>query len=371
MLKKTRIDVAKETGNKQIPWEHSSLMTDFYFADSGGAVITEPVAEKESSLIVQPDVSDATVWINDKKMGTGTLNFRQIQPGIHRIKVERDGYLPYQTSVEIKEGETKELPVYLAKPEPKPEPVAESVSPGKKIINSIGMEFVYIPPGTFMMGSPENEPGRENDEKQHRVTLTKSFYMQTTEVTQGQWKAVMGNNPSYFKNCGDNCPVEQVSWNDVQDFMEKLKLKDGRTYRLPTEAEWEYACRAGSDTPFVFGNCASADQANYNGDYPLSGCSKGKYRGQTIPVASFTPNAWGLYDMHGNICEWCQDWYGNYLSDSVTDPIGSPSGSTRVARGGRWNDYAKFCRSANRYKNSSGNRNNFLGIRLVLPSGRQ
>ncbi len=366
MLKKTRIDVARETGNKQIPWEHSSLMTDFYFT---------PAPEKESSLIVRPDVSDATVWINDKKMGTGTLNFRQIQPGVYRIKVERDGYLPYQTPLEIKEGEAKELPVYLAKPEPEPEPVPESVSPEKKIINSIGMEFVYIPPGTFMMGSPENGPGRDRDEKQHRVTLTKGFYMQTTEVTQGQWKAVMGNNPSYFENCGDNCPAERVSWDDVQVFIEKLNRKDGRNYRLPTEAEWEYACRAGSGTPFVFGKCLSADQANYNGKYPckypLFGCPKGEYRGKSVPVASFTPNAWGLYDMQGNAVEWCQDWYGDYPSGSVTDPAGPSSGSRRVGRGGGWNDGAAYCRSANRIRYSPDSRNDSLGFRPILPAGQQ
>jgi formylglycine-generating enzyme required for sulfatase activity len=173
------------------------------------------------------------------------------------------------------------------------------------------------------------------------VTLTKGFYMQSTEVTQGQWKAVMGNNPSYFKNCGDDCPVEQVSWNDVQEFIRKLNRREGgNKYRLPTESEWEYVARAGTDIPFAFGRCLSTDQANYDGNYPLSECSKGEYRQRTISVASFKPNSWGLYDMHGNVWEWCQDWYGDYPSGSATDPSGSSGGSYRVLRGGGWNDDA-------------------------------
>jgi formylglycine-generating enzyme required for sulfatase activity len=198
----------------------------------------------------------------------------------------------------------------------------ESAYP-KRITNSLGMEFVYIEPGEFMMGSPEDEPGRSKNETQHRVTLTKGFYMQTTQVTQGQWKAVMGNNPSRFKDGGDNCPLEKVSWDDTQAFIKKVnQLEKTDRYRLPTEAEWEYACRAGTTKFFFFGNCLSTDQANYNGNYPLEGCPKGEYREKTVPVASFDPNAWGLYDMHGNVYEWCQDWYGDYPTETVTDPAG-------------------------------------------------
>ncbi|GBC60255.1 hypothetical protein DENIS_1206 [Desulfonema ishimotonii] len=169
------------------------------------------------------------------------------------------------------------------------------------VTNALGMNFVFIQPGTFMMGSPEDEPGRDDDETLHKITLTNGFYMQTTTVTQGQWKAVMGNNPSYFKECGDNCPVESVSWDDAQAFIVKLGQSGSDGYRLPTEAEWEYACRAGTDTPFAFGKCLSTDQANYDGDYPLQGCPKGKYRKKPVPVASFDPNDFGLYDMHGNV----------------------------------------------------------------------
>jgi len=242
---------------------------------------------------------------------------------------------------------------------------AKAAGPEQKITNSLGMTFVFIKPGTFMMGSPSGETGRFDNETQHQVTLTRGFYMQTTEVTQGQWQAAMGSNPSYFKNCGSDCPVEQVSWNDAQEFIRRLNQKEsGNSYRLPTEAEWEYAARAGTTTPFNTGNCLSTDQANYNGEYPLSGCSKGEYRKTTVRAGAFSPNAWGLYDMHGNVWEWCQDWKGDYPSGSVTDPSGSLSGSYRVNRGGSWYSDARNCRSAYRYFSAPGYRNYGLGFRL-------
>ena len=191
--------------------------------------------------------------------------------------------------------------------------------------------------------------------------------MQTTEVTQGQWKAVMGNNPSRFKDCGDNCPVENVSWNDIQEFIRKLDNKDSSNkYSLPTEAQWEYAARAGTRTPFYFGKCLSTDLANYDGNYPMSDCSKGKYRERPVSVTSFSPNKWGLYNMHGNVYEWCHDWKGDYSSGSVTDPEGPLSGSYRVFRGGSWYDCAEFCRSAYRFWDVPVYRGFNLGFRLVL-----
>lgn len=228
-------------------------------------------------------------------------------------------------------------------------------------------EFVYIQPGTFIMGSQPNEPGQTHDEKQHSVTLTKGFYMQATEVTQGEWEAVMGNNPSYFKNCGNDCPVEQVSWNDVQEFLKELNqhVGHGTTYRLPTESEWEYAARAGTDTPFSYGKCLSTDQANYEGSSPLPRCPKGKDRQSTIPVASLLPNPWGLYDMHGNVFEWCQDFIGGYPSGSVTNPIGESRAHGRVVRGGDYSGWAKHCRSARRGYFFPDTKKKGLGFRLV------
>lgn len=235
----------------------------------------------------------------------------------------------------------------------------------KPITNSIGMKFVYIPPGTFMMGSPENEPGRYPLESpQHKVTLTRGFYMQTTEVTQGQWKLVMDNNPSYFKDCGDNCPVDTVSWNDAQSFIRKLNEKEGMSkYRLPTEAEWEYAARAGTTTAYYWGNDSDCSKANY-GNGNSSEC-KGKHPGRTMPVGSFSPNVLGLYDMIGNVWDWVQDWYGDYPSGSVSDPTGPDKGSIYVLRGGGWDDLNRDCRMARRFGAESTARANGIGFRLV------
>ncbi len=235
-------------------------------------------------------------------------------------------------------------------------------------VNGVSFKMVRIPAGEFMMGSPSNEPGRDSDETQHRVRISKDFWMGRTEVTQGLWKAVMGSNPSHFSNCGDDCPVEKVSWNDCQEFIRKLNgMVSGGNFRLPTEAEWEYACRAGTTTPFNTGRCLNGDQANYDGSNPLSGCSKGEYRKRTVKAGSFSPNAWGLFDMHGNVWEWCEDWYGNYPSGSVTDPKGASSGSNRVFRGGSWNLSARNCRSALRGRYDPGYRFYNYGFRLALP----
>lgn len=219
------------------------------------------------------------------------------------------------------------------------------------VTNSIGMRFAWCPPGTFQMGSPPDEDLRSDDEVQHKVILTKSFYLGVHEVTQSQWQTVMGNNPSKFK--GDNLPVESVSWNDCQDFCQKMGQLDGKHYRLPSEAEWEYACRAGTTTPFSFGEMIGTNQANYNHE-------------QTTPVGSYPANAWGLFDMHGNVSEWCQDSYGPYISSYLKDPQRRNSGENRVLRGGSWNNRPGRCRSAYRYERTPGYRLDYVGFRVVL-----
>jgi formylglycine-generating enzyme required for sulfatase activity/predicted Ser/Thr protein kinase len=223
--------------------------------------------------------------------------------------------------------------------------------PPPEIENSIGMTLVYIKPGTFLMGSPEAEHGRDSsDERQHRVTLTKGFYMSTTLVSQKQWKAVMGanNNPSPAQ--GDNLPVASVTWEQAREFCERLSARENRTYRLPTEAEWEYACRAGTTSPFWCGETITTDQANFNGKYPYRPKDpEGQYRQWPTPVSAFAPNAFGLRDMHGNLFQWCADWYArDYPAGEVQDPRGPDDGHKRVMRGGSWHRSAKTARSAAR-----------------------
>ena len=237
--------------------------------------------------------------------------------------------------------------------------------PPKNFTNSIGMKFVWIAPGNFMMGSQKEEKERQANETQHKVTLSKGFYMGVYTVTQEEWLAMMGNNPSYFK--GDkNLPVDSVSWNDCQTFIKTLREKDKKLYRLPTEAEWEFACRAGTKTPFYIGETISTDQANYNGNFTYGTGKKGIYREKTTPVGSFPANAWGLYDMHGNVFEWCQDWYSVYPEKDIVDPQGPGKGEFRVLRGGSWYVNPVNCRSAYRGGDVPGYRNDFFGLRVCF-----
>ena len=247
---------------------------------------------------------------------------------------------------------------------------APAEKPGK-LKNSIGMEFASIPAGKFLMGSPETEKERDGDETQHEVTLTQGFRMGVHEVTQAQYEQVMGQNPSHFK--GNTLPVETVSYNDALEFCQKLsdlpaEKAAGRKYRLPTEAEWEYSCRAGTSTPFHFGNELNGTQANCDGNNPYGTTKKGPYLKKTSPVGSYPANAWGLYDMHGNVFEWCQSWYGDYPEGPVTDPSGPEAGSGCVNRGGSWNYGAALCRSAFRYGLVPSIRFYGVGFRLALSS---
>ena len=246
--------------------------------------------------------------------------------------------------------------------------------PGKPFTNSIGMKLVYIPPGEFMMGSRNTaqEIARRAGSKksdftdeypQHQIKITNGFFMGSTEVTQAQYVAIMGKNPSNFK--GEDNPVERVDWFTSVEFCRRLSKKEGKKYRLPTEAEWEYACRAGTTTPFDMGETISTDQANYDGTYVYdhkvmkrrtrSGPgyrekTSGIFRRKTISVGSFPANAFGLYDMHGNVWEWCQDWYGKvyYETTPATDPQGPSTGVYCVNRGGSWQWGPRHCRSADR-----------------------
>jgi formylglycine-generating enzyme required for sulfatase activity len=228
----------------------------------------------------------------------------------------------------------------------------------------------WIAPGKFSMGSPESEPERYEDELQHEVELNEGYWMADTACTQALWEAVMGSNPSHFKNDDDGKsperPVDTVSREDCQTFLEQLNEQvPGLELRLPTEAQWEYACRAGTATPFSFGENITPEQVNYDGHHPYAGAAKGEYRQKTVPVASLPANAWGLHEMHGNVVEWCADWFAAYESGRAMDPKGPQDGRNRVLRGGCWNGYARVSRSAFRYYDEPGKRYRYFGFRLV------
>jgi formylglycine-generating enzyme required for sulfatase activity len=240
----------------------------------------------------------------------------------------------------------------------------------KMVKNSVGMAFVLVPAGSFLMGSPKDEPFRDKDEAPHKVTLTKPFYIQTTEVTEAQWHALM-KWKWFGRRTGGDLPVVKISWYDCMEFVEKLnRLGEGR-YRLPTEAEWEYACRAGSQTPYAWGKTMDCTQAMFANNSSDSGdCleyadKRGLPRDGPAPVKSYSPNAWGIFDMHGNVWEWCQDGYGEYPSEAVADPARTSSGSRKVRRGGSWFKGVLLCRSANRNFGHPASRYATLGFRVV------
>jgi formylglycine-generating enzyme required for sulfatase activity len=261
-----------------------------------------------------------------------------------------------------------------------------TAAPGdaKVVTNSIGMKLAPIPAGKFVMGSPAAEDERHEEEIQHELVIARPFYVGVYEVTQGQYEKVMGKNPSFFhrRNGGSlDHPVEQVRWPEAVKFCETLssvaaEREAGRVYRLPTEAEWEYACRAGTTTPFHTGKSLAATQANFNGAYPYGGAAEGPYLKKTAKVGSYAPNAWGLYDMHGNVGEWCSDWYDpEYYKHSPKEdpkgpakgvlPTGFGSDCFLVVRGGYWLDEARACRSAYRYRLMPSDPYRWVGFRVA------
>ena len=246
-------------------------------------------------------------------------------------------------------------------------PNLDSVRRGVTTIHGVEYAFRWCPPGTFMMGSPDNETGRYSNETQHKVTLTQGFWILETEVTQEMWKSVMGHNPSKFQDAS-NHPVEQVSWNDCQEFILKLTASSEYAFSLPTEAQWEYACRAGTTTPFNFGDMLNGMQANCDGSRPYGTSMEGISMKKTMAVGSYPPNALGLYDMHGNVAEWCLDDERKYTysADDLKDPVGDLYSSSYVTRGGDWDRDATYCRSARRYNDDKSSRNYQYGFRLVL-----
>ena len=242
---------------------------------------------------------------------------------------------------------------------------------------NISLDMVFVPGGTFQMGSPPDEPERQDSEGlQHFVTVPEMFVGKYA-VTQAQWRIVadypqvnieLKPNPSNFE--GDSLPVEQVSWHEAVEFCDRLTAKTGRSYRLPSEAQWEYACRGGKSSPFAFGKTLTTDLANYHGNSTYDDGPKGEYRLETIPVGTFPANAYGLYDMHGNVWEWCEDhWHGDYEGapedGSAWLENGSKPDTERVLRGGSWYNSPRWCRSASRFSLAAGTRGFSVGFRVV------
>jgi formylglycine-generating enzyme required for sulfatase activity len=230
-----------------------------------------------------------------------------------------------------------------------------------------GMTLVDISSGRFTMGSPAAELGRRADERQHDVTIERSFFLGQHEVTQHEWRAVMGTSPSRFADCGPRCPVENVTFADVQQFLATLNAQPDNelVYRLPTESEWEYACRGGTVTPFWTGDTLTTAQANFNGKQPYGPALTGLARERPTRAAGFASNAWGLADMHGNVWEWTADWYGAYPEEDVVDPNGPSTGDKRVVRGGSWQVGAASVRCAARSSFDPAARDSGLGFRVA------
>ena len=324
----------------------------------------------QGNLSVNYKPFGADVYVDGKKLGQSPRVFNGLLVGNHQVEVRKDGYATDRKTIAISEGQTASITGTLAS-----NAVASSSSntlgyssglssmaSGSNAISipvkdGISIEMVKVEAGTFMMGATSEMKDPYDMEKPvHQVTLTNDYYMGKYEVTQALWEAVMGRNPSEYK--GDNLPVEQVSWNDCQEFISKLNSLTGRKFRLPTEAEWEYAARGGkkSRSYQYSGSSNISDVAWYDGN---SGS-------KTHPVGTKQANELGIYDMTGNVWEWCLDWYGSYSSSSQTNPTGAVSGSSRVSRGGSWGLIARFCRLSIRNYITPDCRGDNLGLRLAL-----
>jgi uncharacterized protein (TIGR02996 family) len=238
------------------------------------------------------------------------------------------------------------------------------------LAKGVRLELVLIPPGSYYMGShgAESPPDADDDElPRHRVNLMRGFFLGVYAVTQSQWAEVLNESPSHFR--GRNRPVERVSWHDSVRFCTHAVY--GLPFRLPTEAEWEYSCRAGSATLFAFGDVITTDQINYDGNYSYNDSPKGVYRHQTTSVGTFAPNAWGLYEMHGNVWEWCSDWFGAdyYGVSPADDPPGPAEGAARVLRGGSWFFSPRPCRTTYRFSGDPSTADDDYGCRVALSMG--
>ena len=318
------------------------------------------LAAIQGNLSVNYKPFGADVYVDGKKIGQSPRVFNGIMVGNHKVEIKKDGYGTESKTVNILEGQTATLAGVLSTN------ASSSVASGTSssgntitipVKDGISIDMVRVEAGTFTMGATAEMKDPYGEEKPtHQVTLTNDYYIGKYEVTQALWKAVMGNNPSCFK--GDNLPVETVTWDDCQEFISQLNRITGKTFRLPTEAEWEYAARGGK----------KGRGCQYSGSNNLSDVAwyKDNSDSKTHAVGSKQANELGIYDMSGNVWEWCQDWYGRYSKSSQTNPTGATSGSYRVLRGGSCFITARICRSSYRRGNTPVNRDYSLGLRLAL-----
>ena len=318
------------------------------------------LAAIQGNLSVNYKPFGADVYIDGNKVGQSPRVFNGIMVGNHKVEIKKDGYGTDSKTVNILEGQTATIAGVLSTNTSSSVALGTSSSGNTITIPvkaGISIDMVRVEAGTFTMGAtPEMKDPWDDEKPTHQVTLTNDYYIGKYEVTQALWKAVMGNNPSNFK--GDNLPVEMVSWDDCQEFISKLNSITGKTFRLPTEAEWEYAARGGKKSRGY----------QYSGSSNLSDVAwyTSNSGSKTHAVGSKQANELGIYDMSGNVLEWCQDWYGKYSSSSQANPTGANSGSDRVFRGGCWNYSAWSCRSSYRIIYSPDYRNYNLGLRLLL-----
>jgi len=355
--------------------------TGWTIQEGMGVVFDPPSGQPGSdkgTINVRSNVTGDMVYLDGKMLGS-TPQKIQVDAGRHTVRVEKAGYNPTERRVRVGKGQKLTVQVELsAVVTPKPVRVSwpRGSQAGQRFREPIaGLAFRFIPAGVFMMGSLPDGPGWKADEgPQHRVGITRGFWMGETEVTQQQWESLMGSNPSYFGQCGGSCPVEQVSWFDAVSYANALSKRSGleqcyeisgeyvrfkglgcRGYRLPTEAEWEYAARANRRDPHYGG-----------GHLDALGWYRGNSGESTRPVGEKRGSRWGLYDMLGNVWEWCWDWYRpQYPGGTVTDPTGPSSGNVRVLRGGSWSSPAESCRYRRRGSRSPDGKYGNLGFRLV------
>ena len=382
-------------------------------------VVSLPVHARQALIVVNGDKEGLPIVVNGRYRGTTPTSFC-VAPGLYnlgspsgkvalnltvqdgdRIVVDTSQFHVASQTVDDVEvateaaasgdvGETDSADQPRLTAEGKPEQASTDVS-----TTLTDLVLVHVSAGSFQMGSPDSEPGRDYDEFLHQVVITRDFLMGRTEVTIGQWTKLMLNRPESHSECGDACPVVGVNWYDAVAFANELSQREGlpqcytlsdcegkpgkdfgcdsvsfagldcKGYRLPTEAEWEYAARAGTDSTFSTGECLATTEANFDGDYPQLDCPGGEDRGRPIDVASFPPNAWGAYDMQGNVWEWAWDLKGGYPDDSVADPLGPVEGDGHITRGGSWDYGARSCRPGNRGADRPGRGRDNTGFRLA------